>query len=119
MALEDKIQAAVDRAVEAVCAGHQEELLNVRQQLQQTLDRRTQVQTFVGPDLSSCMPPLHMWTMVKIMLPGYTLDILHTGSCLHLSSWIVRFTYCNFSKRLSRILALIRQLCQARHILVL
>lgn len=43
MALEDKIQAAVDRAVEAVCAGHEEELLNVRQQLQQTLDRRTQV----------------------------------------------------------------------------
>lgn len=43
MALEDKIQAAVERQVAAVSAGHAKELQNVQEQLQQTLDRRTQV----------------------------------------------------------------------------
>lgn len=43
MALEDKIQAAVDRQVAAVLVGHAQELQNVQEQLQQTLDRRTQV----------------------------------------------------------------------------
>ena len=45
MALEDKIQAAVERQVAAVSAGHAQELQNVQEQLQQTLDRRTQVIT--------------------------------------------------------------------------
>lgn len=43
MALEDKIQAAVERQVAAVSAGHAQELQNVQDQLQQTLERRTQV----------------------------------------------------------------------------
>lgn len=45
MALEDRIQAAVERQVAAVSAGHAQELQNVQEQLQQTLDRRTQVIT--------------------------------------------------------------------------
>lgn len=43
MAVEDKVQAAVERHVTAACVGHAQELEAVRQQLQQTLDRRAQV----------------------------------------------------------------------------
>jgi len=43
MAIEDRVQAAVDQHVTAACAGHAQELEAVRQQLQQTLDRRAQV----------------------------------------------------------------------------
>ncbi|KAL0020769.1 hypothetical protein WJX77_011905 [Trebouxia sp. C0004] len=42
MAIEDKVQAAVDQHVTAACAGHAQELEAVRQQLQQILDRRAQ-----------------------------------------------------------------------------
>ncbi|KAL3140013.1 hypothetical protein ABBQ38_004297 [Trebouxia sp. C0009 RCD-2024] len=40
MALEDKVQAAVERHVTAACAGHAQELENVRLQMQQSLDAR-------------------------------------------------------------------------------
>ena len=50
MALEDKIQAAVERQVAAVSAGHAQELQNVQEQLQQTLDRRTQVGQYCKTD---------------------------------------------------------------------
>ena len=43
MAIVDRVQAAVDQHVTAACAGHGQELEAVRQQLQQTLDRRAQV----------------------------------------------------------------------------
>ncbi len=43
MAIVDRVQAAVDQHVTAACAGHAQELEAVRQQLQQTLDRRAQV----------------------------------------------------------------------------
>lgn len=55
MALEDKIQAAVERQVAAVSAGHAQELQNVQEQLQQTLDRRTQVNT---AKLTLCVMPV-------------------------------------------------------------
>lgn len=43
MALEDKVQAAVERHVAAACAGHAQELENVRLQMQQSLDARAHV----------------------------------------------------------------------------
>ena len=43
MAVEDKVQAAVERHVTAACAGHAQQLEAVREQLQHTLDRRAQV----------------------------------------------------------------------------
>lgn len=43
MAVEDKVQAAVERHLTAACAGHAQELEAVREQLQHTLDRRDQV----------------------------------------------------------------------------
>ena len=45
MAVEDRIQAAVEQQVASACAGHSQELDAVCQQLQQTLDRRMQVCT--------------------------------------------------------------------------
>lgn len=48
MALEDKVQAAVERHVTAACAGHAQELENVRLQMQQSLDARAKVQMTVA-----------------------------------------------------------------------
>ena len=43
MAVEDQVQAAVERHVAAACNGHAQELENVRLQMQQSLDARAQV----------------------------------------------------------------------------
>ena len=43
MAVEDKVQAAVQRQVAAACSGHAQEVENMRLQMQQALDRRAQV----------------------------------------------------------------------------
>ena len=45
MAIQDRVQAAVDQHVAAATAAHAEELAAVQQQMQQTLDRRAQVST--------------------------------------------------------------------------
>ena len=43
MALEEQVQAAVEPHVAAACAGHAQELENVRLQMQQSLDARAEV----------------------------------------------------------------------------
>ena len=43
MAVEDQVQAAVERHVAAACTGHAQELENTRLQMQQSLDARAQV----------------------------------------------------------------------------
>ena len=43
MAVEDKVQAALERHLAAASAGHAQELHNAQQQLQQSLDKRAQV----------------------------------------------------------------------------
>lgn len=47
MAMQDRVQAAVDQHLAEASAAHADELAAAQQQLQQTLDRRAQV---------ACMP---------------------------------------------------------------
>lgn len=61
MAVEDQVQAAVERHVAAACTGHAQELENMRLQMQQSLDARAQV--------SLQLTPLHQF-LWQHLLPG-------------------------------------------------
>ena len=64
MAVEDQVQAAVERHVAAACTGHTQELENMRLQMEQSLDARAQV-----PHLSLsklCLRP----HLLHQLLPG-------------------------------------------------
>ena len=53
MAVEDQVQAAVERHVAAACTGHAQELDNMRLQMQQSLDARAQVSLQLIPSAST------------------------------------------------------------------
>ena len=57
MAIQDRVQAAVDQHLAAASAAHAQELAAVQQQVQQTLDRRGQVSRYAraGNFLSSLL----------------------------------------------------------------
>ena len=62
MAIQDRVQAAVDQHVAAATAAHAEELAAVQQQMQQTLDRRAQVGTaafWIDGVLTTCSAVRH------------------------------------------------------------